>query len=153
MPASPASTIAQQIVDEVARLFPVFLEDPIDREMSKGNAAVCVLDAHGEFHGRILGTDKAKARWCFGIANRKVIQVWSTGYATGRFEQLVYAGKVDDTQFGINRPDFIGWEGGVPLVLDDGSFMAAAFSGIRGVNDVAIIVRAVQAVPGVSVKT
>lgn len=153
MPTSPASTIAQQIVEEVARLFPIFLEDPIDREMSKGNGAVCVLNAQGEFHGRILGTDKAKARWCFGIANRKVIQVWSTGYATGRFEELVYAGKVDDTQFGINRPDFIGWEGGVPLVLDDGAFMAAAFSGIRGVNDVAIIVRAVQAVPGVSVKT
>jgi uncharacterized protein GlcG (DUF336 family) len=152
LPMSAPSSIAQQIVDEVSRLFPLFLEDPIDREMSKGTAAICVLDASGQFQGRIFGTDKAKARWCFGIANRKVIQVWSTGYATGRFEEMVYAGKLDDTQFGINRPDFIGWEGGVPLVLDDGSLMAAAFSGIRGVNDVAIIVRAVAAIPGVSVK-
>jgi hypothetical protein len=152
MPASTASSIAEQIVEEVARLFPIFLEDPVDREMSKGNAAICVIDSTGRFHGRILGADKAKARWCFGIANRKVIQVWSTGYAMGRFEELVYAGKLDDTQFGINRPDFIGWEGGVPLVLDDGSFMAAAFSGIRGINDVAIIVRAVAAISGVSVK-
>ena len=152
---SPISqkSIAEQLVDEVARLVPSFLEDPIDREMSKGNAAIAVIDPAGQIHGRIFGSDKAKSRWVFGIANRKVIQVWSTGYATGRFEELVYAGKVDDSRFGINRPDFIGWEGGVPLLLPDGALLAAAFSGFRGVKDVEIIVRAASAVSGLTVKT
>jgi len=152
---SPISqkSIAEQLVDEVARLVPSFLEDPIDREMSKGNAAIAVIDPAGQIHGRIFGSDKAKSRWVFGIANRKVIQVWSTGYATGLFEELVYAGKVDDSLFGINRPDFIGWEGGVPLLLPDGALLAAAFSGFRGVKDVEIIVRAASAVSGLTVKT
>ena len=152
---SPISqkSIAEQLVDEVARLVPSFLEDPVDREMSKGNAAIAVIDPAGQIHGRIFGSDKAKSRWVFGIANRKVIQVWSTGYATGLFEELVYAGKVDDSVFGINRPDFIGWEGGVPLLLPDGALIAAAFSGFRGVKDVEIVVRAAAAVPGLTVKT
>jgi len=134
--------IARRLIEEVAALMPVFLEDPIDREMSKGNAAFCVIDSEGRMHGRIFGDDKAKSRWVFGIANRKVIQVWSTGYATGRFEELVYSGALDEHPYGINRPDFIGWQGGVPLLLEDGSLMAAAFSGFRGHNDVAIVEQA-----------
>lgn len=134
--------LARRLVEEVAALMPVFLEDPVDFEMSKGNAALCVIDAEGNIHGRIFGDDKAKARWVFNIVNRKAIQVWSTGYATGRFEELVYSGKVDEGTYGVNRPDFIGWEGGVPLLLADGSLMAAAFSGFRGFNDIAIIERA-----------
>ncbi len=143
---------AALIVEAVTRLVPSFLEDPTDREMSKGNGAVCVIDPAGRIYGRIFGDDKAKGRWCFGIVNRKVIQVWSTGYATGRFEELVYAGKLDEGKFGVNRPDFIGWQGGVPLLLADGSLMAAAFSGFRGISDIAIIERAASHVPGVSVK-
>ncbi len=151
MNSDPAPSPAALLVEEIARLLPSFLKDPVDWEMSKGNAAVCVIDPAGKIYGRIFGEDKAKGRWCFGIVNRKVIQVWSTGYATGRFEELVYAGKLQEGTFGINRPDFIGWEGGVPLLFD-GSLMAAAFSGFRGVNDIAIIERAAATVPGVSVK-
>lgn len=149
----PSPDLAQQLVDAVAALMPSFLEDPIDREMSgNGNAAVCVITPDGRFTGRIFGTDAGKARWVFGIANRKVIQVRTTGYATGRFEELVYAGKVDDRPFGINRPDFIGWPGGVPLLADDGSLYAAAFSGFRGEKDVEIVERAVACVTGLRVK-
>lgn len=141
-PLPESSLLAQQLIDEVARLLPSYLEDPIDREMSRGNAAFVAIDPTGRYHGRIFGEDKAKGRWVFGIASRKVIQVWSTGYATGRYEELVYAGKVDDSKFGINRPDFIGWLGGVPLRLPDGSMLATAFSGFRGEKDVEIVVRA-----------
>jgi glc operon protein GlcG len=147
---SPLS-LAEQLIEEISRLFPSYLTDPVDLEMSKGNAATCVIDATGRFHGRIFGDDKARSRWCFGIANRKVIQVWSTGYATGRFEELVYSGELDDRLFGINRPDFIGWEGGVPLLQTDGSSVAAAFSGFRGIKDVEIVERAARAV-GLRVK-
>ena len=143
---------SEKLVVEVIRLFPSFLLDPIDREMSKGNAAFVVIDNDGTVRGHIFGDDPVKRRWCFGIANRKVTQVWSTGYHTGRFEELVYAGKLDEGKFGVNRPDFIGWEGGVPLLTPDGKLIAAAFSGIRGVNDIGIVEKAAAAVPGLTVK-
>ena len=144
--------IAQQLVEEVSRLLPEYLQDPIDREMSGGNAAVCVIDEEGRVAGRIFGSDQGKGRWCFGIVNRKVLQVWSTGYATGRFEELVYSGQLDEGPFGINRPDFIGWQGGVPLLREDGSLVAAAFSGFRGEKDVEIVERAAAKVGGLRVK-
>jgi hypothetical protein len=143
---------AEKLIAEVIRLFPSFMKDPIDWEMSKGNAAVVVIEPDGSVRGHIFGEDRAKGRWCFGIANRKVMQVWSTGYHTGRFEELVYAGKLDEGQFGLSRPDFIGWQGGVPLLTPDGKLIAAAFSGIRGINDIAIVERAAETVEGLTVK-
>lgn len=144
-------TIAELLVEEISKLVPLFLEDPTDREMSKSNAACCVIDPTGRVCGRIFGDDKAKGAWCFGIVQRKVNQVWRTGYATGRFEELVYSGKLDDGRFGINRPDFIGWEGGVPLFLPDGTLIAAAFSGFRGNKDVEILQRAAAKIPDLRV--
>jgi len=149
----PNPDSAALLVDEVAKLMPEFLQDPIDRDMSgNGNAAFCVIAPDGRISGRIFGTDAAKGRWVFGIAARKVNQVRATGYATGRFEELVYAKKLDDGPFGIMRPDFIGWEGGVPLLGPDGAPFAAAFSGFRGEKDLEIVLRAAAKVPGLRVK-
>lgn len=148
---SDSLNIADRLVAEVIRLFPSFLEDPIDREQSRGNAALCVIAPDGRISGQIFGDDKARGECCLGIAIRKVKQVWRTGYATGRFEELVYSGKLDEGQFGINRPDFIGWEGGVPLVLEDGRLLAVAFSGFRGFNDVNIVTTAAASIPGLRV--
>lgn len=142
MTTPDASAIASQLLEEITRLMPEYLKDPVDLQMSQGNAAAAVITPCGAFHGRLFGDDKGRSRWLFGIVNRKVMQVWSTGYATGRFEELVYSGKLDEGRFGINRPDFIGWMGGVPLLLDDGSLLAAAFSGFRGEKDVEIVERA-----------
>ncbi|MFT3829459.1 MAG: hypothetical protein QM691_07090 [Opitutaceae bacterium] len=153
MHTSSDSALAQQLVDAVAKLVPEYLREPIDREMSaNGNVAFCVILPDGGFVGRIFGDDAGKGRWVFGIASRKVIQVRTTGYATGRFEELVYAKQLDDGPFGIMRPDFIGWEGGVPLLGPDGRLFAAAFSGFRGEKDVEIVVRAAALVPGLRVK-
>ncbi|HLP09617.1 MAG TPA: hypothetical protein VK178_15750 [Opitutaceae bacterium] len=147
------SALAQQLVDEIAKLISEYLRDPIDREMSAGgNAACCVIAPDGGFVGRLFGDNASKGRWVFGIASRKVIQVRATGYATGRFEELVYAKQLDDGPFGIMRPDFIGWEGGVPLLGPDGRLFAAAFSGFRGEKDVEIVVRAAAQVPGLTLK-
>jgi len=140
------------LIDEVTRLFPRFLEDPIDLQHSRGCAAVAVIEPTGQIHGRIFGDDKQQGRVFFNIVCRKVVQVWGTGYATGHFEKLVYAGKLDESQFGVNRPDFIGWEGGVPFELADGSLVAAAFSGFRGAKDVEILIRAATAVAGLRVR-
>lgn len=145
-PPSPSNEViyamAANLAEEVGRLLPEFLEDPIDARMYANGAAICVIDQCGRIHGRIFGEDKARGRWCFGIATRKVAQVWQTGHATGRFEELVYAGELDEGKFGVQRPDFIGWLGGVPLRRPDGLPVAAAFSGMRGESDVAIIERA-----------
>ena len=151
LPADSASPGAR-LIDEVARLFPAFLDEPIDREHSQGSAAVVVIEHCGRIHGRIFGQDKGRGRSAFGIATRKLIQVWCTGYATGHFEELVYAGRLNEGQFGLNRPDFIGWEGGVPLELADGTLLAAAFSGFRGVKDIEILVRAAAAIPGLRLR-
>ncbi len=153
MPKDPVVEISEKLVEEIAKLVPEFLLDPIDMNVSLGNAAFCVIDEKGVVRGRIVGSDKNRGRFCFGIANRKVAQVWITGYATGRFEELVYSGQIDDKPYGIIRPDFIGWKGGVPLLLEDGSLIAAAFSGFRGEKDVEIIERAAAKIPGLSVKT
>lgn len=148
-----SSTLSERLVQEVVRLFPDYLADPTDRTMSGGNAAVCVIDPDGRVHGHIFGSDKGRGRWCFGIATRKVMQVWATGYATGKFEELVYGGTLNDAPFGINRPDFIGWQGGVPLVDEEGRPVAAAFSGFRGTSDISIVVKACESVAGLRVKT
>jgi glc operon protein GlcG len=134
--------MAANLAEEVGRLLPEFLRDPIDAKMGASGSAVVVIDQCGRIHGRIFGEDKVRGRWCFGIATRKAGQVWQTGYATGRFEELVYAGRLDESTFGLQRPDLIGWLGGVPLRRPDGLPVAAAFSGFRGESDVAIIERA-----------
>lgn len=146
------NTPGELLILAVERLMPEFLEDPIDGPQSKGNAAVLVIEPSGRMHGRIFGTDADRGRWCFGIASRKVSQVWRTGYATGEFETLVYAGRLDEGKFGVNRPDFIGWQGGVALEGEGGALVAAAFSGFRGTKDVEIIERASAAVPGLRVR-
>lgn len=145
------AVIAQRLVDEVTKLLPEFLANPTDFEISSGNVAVAIIAPDGSTCGRIYGDDKAKGRFSFGIVNRKAMQVWSTGYATGRFERLVYGGQLDEQPFGINKPDFVGWDGGVPLLTPDGALVAAAFSGLRGIKDIEIIERAAAAV-GLEVK-
>lgn len=147
MSATPSP--ADLLVAEVIRLFPEFMQDPVDSAQCRGNAAVVVIAPDGRVVGHIFGTERERGQWCYGIANRKVLQVWRTGHPTGRFEELVYSGKLDECAFGVNRPDFIGWEGGVPLCCADGAPLAAAFSGFRGCNDVAILKRAAAAVPGI----
>jgi len=141
-------TPLQHFAAEILRLFPFFLEDPIDLAQSQGNAAFLLLGPEGTLHGHVFGKDTARGLWCLGIAQRKLTQVTRTGYPTGRFEELVYSGKLDEGQFGVHRPDLIGWEGGVPFMLPDGTRISAAFSGFRGINDVAILISAASAVPG-----
>jgi uncharacterized protein GlcG (DUF336 family) len=141
-----APTLAEQLMSHVIRLYPSYLADPLDVQWNKGNAAAAIVDADGGVRGHIFGDSKDTGQRCFQIATRKVLQVWRTGYATGRFEELVYTGKLDEGSFGLQRPDLIGWEGGVPLIGPDGRLIAAAFSGFRGFKDVEILERAGSAI-------
>ncbi len=147
------AALAGKLLHEIAALQPGVLTDPIEHKHSGGgNAACCLIDPAGGVHGRIFGEDKTRGRTCLTIATKKAPQVWATGYATGRFEELVYSKQLNEGTFGLSRPDLIGWLGGVPLVCDDGSLLAAAFSGYRGETDVDILVRAAARVPALVVK-
>jgi hypothetical protein len=138
-PTNIADTV-KKIIEAVERRIPSYLANPEDEKISGGgHVAVCVIDPSGNIYGKIFGPDKNKARSTFSIAWRKVSQVWITGIRTSKFEELAYAGKIDENKFGIMRPDYIGWEGGIPIPLDAENTLAAAFSGFRGVNDVDIL--------------
>lgn len=146
-----AESYAQRLVAHVTSLYPSYIQDPPDVQWHHGNAAVIVIDPDGAVVGRVFGSDKDLGQKCLQVAMRKVLQVWRTGFHTGRFEELVYSGRLDEGKFGVQRPDLIGWEGGVPLLAPDGRPVAAAFSGFRGVKDVEIIERS-AAVVGLEVK-
>jgi uncharacterized protein GlcG (DUF336 family) len=139
-------SVSQQLISHVRRLYPSYITDPEDVRWNHGNAAAVVVEPDGGFHGHIFGDNKEIGQKCYQIATRKVMQVWRTGYHTGRFEEMVYAGKLNEGEFGLQRPDLIGWEGGVPILAPDGRLVAAAFSGFRGTKDVEILERAAKAV-------
>ena len=135
-------TLCNTIADEVAKLLPEFLEVTEDFNISRGNCALSMLNARGESCGRVFGDFAPRQRECAQIAWKKANQVWLTGYATGAFETLVYAKEIDESQFGLARPEYIGWIGGLEAKTRDGERLVLAFSGMRGEQDVAILRRA-----------
>ena len=125
-----------------------YLAMPEDQNNNNGNCAICIVDAAGNVYGKMFGTDKNRQRYSFRIAWIKASQVWITGLKTGEYESLVYAGKVDESHYGISRPDFIGWEGGQPLSVDRQTKLSVGFSGFRGTSDLEIVQKALADVIG-----
>jgi glc operon protein GlcG len=144
-------SVSERLIAQVISLYPSYITDPLDVQWNRGNAAAVVIEPGGDFYGHIFGDNQDLGQKCYQIATKKVLQVWRTGYHTGRFEELVYAGKLDEGSFGVQRPDLIGWEGGVPILAPDGRLIAAAFSGFRGIKDIEILERAAEAI-GLRVK-
>jgi uncharacterized protein GlcG (DUF336 family) len=143
MEAKALAGLIQTIIAAVEKRVPEYLAIEADRKNNEGNCALCIVDEAGGVHGKLFGPDKIRQRQCFRIAWIKASQVWITGYKTGEFETLVYAGKLDDRQYGISRPDFIGWEGGQPIVVDGQTKLSVGFSGFRGTSDLEIVRKAV----------
>ena len=136
--------ICNQIADEVERLLPDYLKNPEDAAISRGGSALAMMNAQGDCYGRLFGDKPARQRECAQVAWKKANQVWLTGYATGEFETLVYSGKIDENQFGLSRPEYIGWIGGVEAKTNSGERLILAFSGMRGEQDVAILKEAAR---------
>ncbi len=134
----------EKIITKIESLVPHYMENPIDKTISEGNVAVCIMDEQGNVYGRLFGNDKIKSRRTYQIAWTKASQVWITGISTFSFEKQVFNGEIDDKIYGISKPDFVGWEGGQPIVLKDGTKLSIGFSGFRGFVDVEIVVRALQ---------
>jgi len=134
--------LAGKLIAAVEKRLPEYLAIEEDRSRNEGNSALCIIDENGAVYGKMFGTDKIRKRHVFRIAWTKASQVWITGIKTGEFEKLVFTGQVDDKKFGILRPDFIGWEGGQPLVVDGTIKLSVGFSGFRGATDLEIVQKA-----------
>jgi uncharacterized protein GlcG (DUF336 family) len=147
-PAEITAT-ATQLIAEVEKLIPAAMQNPEDRDNSRGNVTLLIIAEGGQIFGRMFGDDNRTRRGTSRIAWQKATQVWMTGQATGKFEKQVYGSAgVDPGQFGLQHPDLIGWDGGLPLAARDGTKFAAAMSGFSGKTDCNIIRQAVAKVPG-----
>lgn len=151
-PADLTSTV-EQLISEIEKLIPACLLNPEDRANSEGNVTLLVIAEDGQIFGRMFGDNNHRRRGTCRIAWQKATQVWMSGQATGQFEKQVYGENVDPGKFGLQHPDLIGWEGGLPVVAKDGTKIAVAMSGFTGVTDCAIIRQAVARVPGLAMAT
>jgi uncharacterized protein GlcG (DUF336 family) len=123
-------------------LIPNYMEVQEDKLISNGNVAICIIDEEGSVYGRMYGNDKARKRQSYKIAWTKASQVWLTGVKTGDYEKLVFNNIVDENANGIDAPDLIGWQGGQPITLLDGTQLSVGFSGFRGTTDLEIVIKA-----------
>ena len=137
-------SVIESIIREIENLVPEVLKNPLDKNLNNGNASLCIIDENGQVFGKLFGTDKNKMRQTFKTAWTKASQVWITGFKTGEYEKLVFNKEINEHDFGIIRPDFIGWEGGQPIVLKDGTKLSIGFSGFRGVTDLEIVINAIN---------
>jgi uncharacterized protein GlcG (DUF336 family) len=140
-----SASAADRIISEMEKLIPEYLLQPEDRNIANGNMAICLIDEAGQIFGRVFGDYKIRGREAFKVAWIKASQVWITGMKTGEYEKAVYSGSVDERKYGIQRPDLIGWQGGQPITLKDGTRLSVGVSGIRGIHDLEIAIRAVAA--------
>ena len=95
--------------------------------------SVCIIDDQGVVYGKMFGSNKVRGRESFRVAWTKASQVFITRLSTGHFEKLAFNNEIDENKFGIERPDWIGWEGGQLITTTDGTELAVGFSGFRGV--------------------
>ena len=136
----------ERIIEEAEKLIPHYMQNEEDKRIANGNVSICIIDAEGKVYGRMFGTNKIRCRESFRVAWTKASQVHITGMKTGQFEKLAFNEEIDERKYGIERPDYIGWEGGQPISLPDGTILSVGFSGFRGVVDLEIVVRALSQV-------
>lgn len=140
--------IIDELLAQIEAIVPVYMDNPEDYAKSKGVASVCFISEDGQIYGKIFGTDKLRGRDSFKIAWTKASQVWITGIKTNEYEKLVFTDQIDPQQFGIKLPDLVGWLGGQPITLPDGTKLAIGFSGFRGSSDLEIVQKALEKVNG-----
>jgi glc operon protein GlcG len=138
------STEIEKLISNIEELVPIYMAIPEDYAKANGVASLCIIDEEGRIYGKVFGNDKLRGRDSFRIAWTKASQVWITGYKTNEYEKLVFADQIDPQQFGIKLPDLVGWLGGQPVTLRDGTKLSVGFSGFRGISDLEIVVKALE---------
>jgi len=128
-------------------LIPEYLKNPNDFAIAEGNVSCLIMDESGNVFGKHWGTDRVRQRKSAQVAMQKVLQVWLTDTATGAYEEQVYSKQKNWWEYGIPLPELIGWEGGLPARLTDGTKVAIAFSGFYGDKDAALIRQAASSIP------
>jgi len=139
-----AHSAIEQFISCIEKLVPEYLAIPEDLAISKGGASLCIISEDGMVYGKVFGTDKLRGRDTFNIAWTKASQVWITGYKTNDYERMVFTDQIDYHTFGISLPDLIGYKGGQPITLRDGTKLAVGFSGFRGTSDLEIVEKALS---------
>src|SRR5215213_617240 len=142
MASREMTAIIAGIIERAGELIPIYMAIEEDRSKAKNGVAICIIDEEGGIHGKMFGTDKIMARERYRVAWMKASQVWITGIRTGEFERLAFNNEIDEEKFGIKRPDYIGWEGGQPVTLKDGTVLSVGFSGFRSASDLEIVMKA-----------
>ena len=141
-------TQINQLLATIEALVPEYMAIPEDQAKSKGVASLCMIGEDGQVYGKIFGTDKLRGRDSFKIAWTKASQVWITGFKTNEYERMIFTDQIDYHTIGIPLPDLIGYEGGQPITLRDGTKLAVGFSGFRGTSDLEIVLKAMEKVNG-----
>ena len=136
------ATTISKLFKAIEKLIPGYMNNPEDQCISNGNLAACIIDEQGLAHGKMFGTDKPRLRQSYKVAWTKASQVWLTGVKTGEYEKMVFNKEVGENANGIEAPDLIGWEGGQPLQMKNGTKLSVGFSGFRGTTDLEIMVKA-----------
>lgn len=131
-------------MSRIEALIPEYMQNPDDQPISNGNVAICIIDEQGVVYGRMYGTNKPRLRQSYRVAWTKASQVWLTGERTGDYERRLFNGEIAENANGIENPDLIGWIGGQPITLSDGTKLSVGFSGFRGATDLQIVLRAVE---------
>ncbi len=140
--------LIEELLAHLEALVPVYMAIPEDFTKSKGVASVCIISEDGRIYGKVFGTDKLRGRDSFKTALAKASQVWITGYKTNEYEQMIFTNQIDYHTFGISLPDLIGYEGGQPITLPDGTKLSVGFSGFRGTSDLEVVQKALEKVNG-----
>ncbi len=144
MPNSVLETEIRKLIDEVEKLIPGYMANEQDKNIANGNVAICIIGPEGVVYGKMFGAGKIRARASFKVAWTKSSQVYITGMKTGVFEKMAFNNELDESKYGIERPDYIGWEGGQPISLKDGTKLSVGFSGFRGIIDLEIVRKALE---------
>jgi len=136
----------EKLLANIEVLIPFYMAIPEDFAKSKGVASVCIISEDGQIFAKIFGDDKLRGKDSFRIAWAKASQVWITGYKTNEYERMVFSDQIDYHTFGISLPDLVGYEGGQPITLGDGTKFSVGFSGFRGGSDLEIVQKALAKV-------
>ncbi len=131
-----------KLFSSIEKWIPVYMNVPDDKNISNGNVAACIITEDGAVHGKMFGSNNAKLRHSYKVAWTKASQVWLTGFKTGDYERMIFNKELEENGNGIEAPDLIGWQGGQPLIMKNGTRLAVGFSGFRGVTDLEIMVKA-----------
>ena len=133
-----------QLFEAIEKLIPEYMLLPEDQCISNGNLAACIIAEDGLVYGKMFGSDKPRLRHSYKVAWTKASQVLLTGVKTGEYERMVFNKEVGENANGIEAPDLVGWEGGQPMTMKNGTRLSVGFSGFRGTTDIEIMLKAMD---------